>query len=146
MRRDFVTSALFVKESVWDALSTPTIDKHIRLSNLKALYMILKGEDPLANQVAENLGGVAPKYKVSLTDSHKKLLEDSLKSHEEMYRSVVLPSLKDYLCMLADYDFPVELVIKEQLAASFFFVEENLLHDFPDDRPLTLEYAFSLYH
>ena len=131
---------------MWDALSTPTIDKHIHLSNLKALFMILKGEDPLANQQdSDRILAISPKYKVGLTDAHKKLVGDSLKLNEEMYRTVVLPALKEYLLMLASNDYPLENTIKAELTGAFYFGEEHLMTDFPDDPTLTIQYSHSLY-
>lgn len=140
-----MTSVLSVKEAVWSALSTPTIDEHIRLKNLQALFIILKGDDPFENDQAEETLIMNPIYKVELSDSLQKAIEESVKQHYEFYRNVFLPDFEHFVKQLADNSYPLTSTIRELVTAIYFMGEEERMNDFIADPTLTLDHTYSFY-
>ena len=145
--RDFILSTLSIKESLWSSLSTATIDEHIRLCHLQALFVILKGDDPFLNQESmEELLSIDPRYKVALLPSQIETITESVRLHLDFYSSTLLPALRDFLVMLRSADhLRITDLIKDDLVASFFFDDRDALSAFPDDPSLTIDRSYSLY-
>ncbi len=140
---------LFVNEASWKSLSTPTIDEHICLCHLRALFFILKGNDPdemTTRSSSNQLMDVDSRYNVELSLNQKKIISDSVHQHPNFYSSILLPILQDFIEMLKRADhLRLTDLIKDDLIASYFFENESELADFPDDPTLTLVHLLPLY-